>query len=189
MNRKKERYKYNTIDTMLFTFRVVIRRDKSILPIYLLRITVSLVGNLLGLFFLPSLISLIESKAEQNQIILTVLFNVCGLFLCQIIAQFMQQLYWPRMSRIRVMLSQELDEIMLDMPYEEFENPNEQNRFQTANATIGNANGGIAGTIVYSFELLEEILSLIIYAAISLYINYALFGLIFFSCRNKLHFN
>ena len=179
MNRKKERYKYNTIDTMLFTFRVVIRRDKSILPIYLLRITVSLVGNLLGLFFLPSLISLIESKAEQNQIILTVLFNVCGLFLCQIIAQFMQQLYWPRMSRIRVMLSQELDEIMLDMPYEEFENPNEQNRFQTANATIGNANGGIAGTIVYSFELLEEILSLIIYAAISLYINYALFGLIF----------
>ncbi len=164
---------------MLFTFREVVRRDNSIVPIYLLRITVSLVGNLLGLFFLPHLISLIESKAEQSQIILTVVFYVCGMFLCQIIAQLMQQLYWPRMSRVRVMLSQELDEIMLDIPYEEFENPKEQNRFQTANSTIGNANGGIAGTIAYSFELLEEILALIIYAVISLYINYALFGLIF----------
>ena len=82
------------------------------------------------------------------------------------------------MSRLRVRLSQELDELMLDMPYISFENPDDQNFFENANSVIGQSNGGLSGMIVYSFELLEEIAAFGIYIAVSFYVNWFIFLLI-----------
>ena len=173
-----QKNKYNTLNTVCYSLSKVFKIDKPIIFIYFGYVAARLGSNLLWLFFLPSLIQLLTGGAPLSQLLLTVVAIVLALLICHLIERLCNQLYTPRMSRLRVRLSQELDELMLDMPYTSFENPDDQNFFENANSVIGQSNGGLSGMIVYSFELLEEIAAFVIYIAVSFYVNWLIFLLI-----------
>ena len=170
-----QKNKYNTLNTVCYSLSKVFKIDKPIIFIYFGYVAARLGSNLLWLLFLPSLIQLLTSSAPLSQLLLTVVTIVLALLICHLIERLCNQLYTPRMSRLRVRLSQELDELMLDMPYTSFENPDDQNYFENANSVIGQSNGGLSGMIVYSFELLEEIAAFGIYIAVSFYVNWLIY--------------
>ena len=173
-----QKNKYNTLNTVCYSLSKVFKIDKPIIFIYFGYVAARLGSNLLWLFFLPSLIQLLTDGAPLSRLFLTIATIVLSLLICHLIEKLCNQLYTPRMSRLRVRLSQELDELMLDMPYISFENPDDQNFFENANSVIGQSNGGLSGMIVYSFELLEEIAAFGIYIAVSFYVNWFIFLLI-----------
>ncbi len=175
MHKKNE---YNTLNTVFYSFRKVLKVDQPIIYIYFGYVAARLGSNLLWLFFLPALIRLLADGAPLSQLFLTVAVIVLAMLICHLVERLCSQLYTPRMSRLRISLSQELDELMLDMPYARFENPEDQNFFQNANSVIGQSNGGLSGMIVHSFELLEEIIAFGIYIAVSFYVNWLIFLLI-----------
>lgn len=178
MGTKDTKPKYSTANTVLFTMRQVLIRDPLILFIYGVHVLMNLAFDLIGIFFLPKLIEALEQGASAEKVIRIVVFFVSGMLLTNIAARLMNQLYWPRMSRLRTKIAQGLDEKMLNMKYERFENPAEQNRYQNANSTISTPYGGFSGTFLYSFELADEVIAFLAYLAMSLYINYFLFALV-----------
>lgn len=173
-----QKNKYNTLNTVCYSFSKVLKIDKTIIFIHFGYVAARLGSNLLWLFFLPSLIQLLTDGAPLNQLFLTVITIILTLLICHLIEKLCNQLYTPRMSRLRIRLSQELDELMLDMPYTSFENLDDQNLFENANSVIGQSNGGLSGMIVNSFELLEEIIAFVIYIAVSFHVNWLIFLLI-----------
>ncbi len=116
-----QKNKYNTLNTVCYSLSKVFKIDKPIIFIYFGYVAARLGSNLLWLFFLPSLIQLLTDGAPLSRLFLTIATIVLALLICHLIERLCNQLYTPRMSRLRVRLSQELDELMLDMPYTSFD--------------------------------------------------------------------
>ncbi len=169
---------YKTMNNVFFVLREVAKRDKIVLCIYFLHITFRLAFNFLGLFFLPEMMRLVEKGVSWSIISRKVLFFAMGMLLTEVGARLANQLYQPRMSLLRMKVSQELDEMLLNIPYLQFEDTSEQNKFQNANTTISTPNGGLAGTFLYTFELISDTVTFFVYLFVSFYMNYFLFVLV-----------
>lgn len=181
MAKKKEaapQQNYKTINNVLFVLHEVAKRDKVVLSIYFLHITFKLAFDFLGLLFLPQMIHLVEQRASWNIIGRKIFFYAAGMLLTEVGAMLTHQLHQPRMSLLRMKVSQELDEMLLNIPYQQFENPEEQNKFQNANSTISTPYGGLTGTFWYTFALISDTVTFLVYLFVSFYMNYFLFALV-----------
>lgn len=181
MAKKKEaapQQNYKTINNVLFVLHEVAKRDKVVLSIYFLHITFKLAFDFLGLLFLPQMIRLVEQRASWNIIGRKIFFYAAGMLLTEVGAMLTHQLHQPRMSLLRMKVSQELDEMLLNIPYQQFENPEEQNKFQNANSTISTPYGGLTGTFWYTFALISDTVTFLVYLFVSFYMNYFLFALV-----------
>ena len=167
-----------TINNVFFVLHEVFKRDRAVLGIYFIHVVLRQALHFLGLFFLPEMMRLAEEGASWSVIIREILFFTAGMLLAETGAGFADQLYQPRMSLLRMKISQELDELLLNIPYPQFENPEEQNRFQNANSTISTPGGGLAGIFLYTFEWISDTAAFILYLLISFYVNYFLFALV-----------
>ena len=175
---KNKGLKYHTLNTACFTFKEVASIDKLILPLYLIRILLSVGLDVLSIYFFPTLVRLLENNEPMYKLIQITILFIALMFIASTGSKLAYQLYWPRMSRVREVLSQRLDEIMLSIPYDQFEDPNEQNKFQNANSVISTSNRGIEGMLIHSFNLLNEIITFAIFLSISFFANYYIFAFI-----------
>lgn len=181
MAKKKEaapQQDYKTINNVFFVLHEVAKRDKVVLSIYFLHITFKLAFDFIGLLFLPQMIRLVEQGASWNIIGRKIFFFAAGMLLTEVGAMLTHQLHQPRMSLLRMKVSQELDEMLLNIPYQQFENPEEQNKFQNANSTISTPYGGLTGTFWYTFALISDTVTFLVYLFVSFYMNYFLFALV-----------
>lgn len=143
-----------------------------------MHIVLRLAFDFLELFFLPEIIRLVEKGASLRLIVGEVFLFAMGMLLTEVGARIANQLYQPRMSLLRTRISQELDELLLNIPYSQFENPQEQDKFQNANSTISTPSGGLAGIFLYTFALISDTVTFLVYLFVSFYVNYVLFALV-----------
>ena len=95
----KTKVKYNTLNTVIYTFKEVGKKDKLSILLYTLFVSFKLASNLLGVYIVPTLIGGLENNKPFSEILISVVCFVTGMLICRLGSTLMNQLYWPRMSR------------------------------------------------------------------------------------------
>lgn len=163
--------KTNELKNIKYLLRYAFHFDKKLFVLFGGYTIVSALNPFAGLFLPKFILDEVTGEGDFSRILLYILF----FFLCSSVLVFLMSFlkgkYEPRIMRLRLLFIELLNEKVMDMDYENLENPDTLNVVQSSLRAINNNTTGIEGILNHLFNIVGIFLSFLGYISIVFTLN------------------